>query len=259
MAGARGAAAGELCDGYEVAQAVFGQCSRRSGLTAFAYLWRRFGPPWWGSDDHKELVSYILGTPHPEVFVTINLKALNICYAVGYTVTKRFQDAWMAPTAAWEAQFERWWVAHRVSAEDRQMFHQWEKRQRGDTMSEARKPPPAIQVFIDRYWKDRCDRPVIDEAVAAIGPHPRTLRRNQLDVQRGDPVVVNAITEGLRELYRPVWVRDCAINLFGPMTDAQAAGWTSADYSPYAGYGVPQEAMDAQRQEDALAVIDEEP
>ena len=59
-----GALSGDLCDGLAMAERVYGPAaaSPQSGLLAFAYCWRRFGPPWFGSDDHKELVKYILGT-----------------------------------------------------------------------------------------------------------------------------------------------------------------------------------------------------
>lgn len=41
------------------------------GFTAFAYLWRRFGPPWLESDDYKELCQYVLTTPIPSVYLTV--------------------------------------------------------------------------------------------------------------------------------------------------------------------------------------------
>ena len=56
--GCTGASMSEICDGFALAYAVYGEAlDDNSGLLAFAYLWRRFRPPWWGSDDHKDLVT----------------------------------------------------------------------------------------------------------------------------------------------------------------------------------------------------------
>jgi len=42
-----------------------------AGSRAFAYLWRRFGPPFGGSDDHKELCAYILTTAEPDMWLSL--------------------------------------------------------------------------------------------------------------------------------------------------------------------------------------------
>ena len=67
-----------------------------SGLTAFAYLWRRFGPPWSGCDDHKDLVGYILGTPHPAIWLHLHLSGAGLDYSVGYVITQAVEAAWQA-------------------------------------------------------------------------------------------------------------------------------------------------------------------
>ena len=45
---------------------------------AFTYLWRRFGPPTYGSDGYKELVSYVLTTKMEGVYLTCD------CYLTSY-------------------------------------------------------------------------------------------------------------------------------------------------------------------------------
>lgn len=41
--------------------------------TLFAYLFRRFGPPMWPSDDYKDLCNYFLSTSDQKYFVMIRL------------------------------------------------------------------------------------------------------------------------------------------------------------------------------------------
>lgn len=53
-----GASGGTLCDCFKLAEQVFGEVGPDSGLVALAYMWRRFGPPWIGSDGHKKLAEW---------------------------------------------------------------------------------------------------------------------------------------------------------------------------------------------------------
>lgn len=52
-----------------------------SGLLAFAYLWRRFGPPMRGSDAYKDLCAYILTTGDPEVWIWLRVTASELRYS----------------------------------------------------------------------------------------------------------------------------------------------------------------------------------
>ena len=88
--GCSGARDGELCSGYALGCAIYGE-QAVPAFAAFAYCWRRFGPPWIGSDEIKELVCYVLHTPHPDVFVTLSLSASPLQYAVGYLVAPAVQ------------------------------------------------------------------------------------------------------------------------------------------------------------------------
>src|SRR5262245_32873522 len=99
----------DVCDGPACARAVYGEhLPPGSGLTAFAYLWRRFGPPWWGSDNHKDLVGYLLGMPHPEVFLRLSLSASRLDLAVGYYITAALWNRLQAPVRDWERACEAW-------------------------------------------------------------------------------------------------------------------------------------------------------
>jgi len=53
---------------------------------AFAYLWRRFGPPIYGSDPYKDLVSYLLTTKMEGVFLSCRCyPTAHIAFGIGFT------------------------------------------------------------------------------------------------------------------------------------------------------------------------------
>lgn len=96
MRGWSGAASGELADGFELAREAYGlpdvmspDKGDDSGLTCFAYLWRRFGPPRYGSDPHKDLCCYYLTTDDPDVVLWVRPCGSGLAYGVGYMVSKR--------------------------------------------------------------------------------------------------------------------------------------------------------------------------
>jgi hypothetical protein len=170
-----GAKGDDIVDGFTLARDAWGeQCQQpNSGLTAFAYLWRRFGPPWRGGDPHKDLVSYTLTTKDTDVFLWITPSGSSLDLAVGYLTNVKIRR-----------------VRRRLK-----MPADW-----------------------------------------------RTGSRIQKRVNQ-------ALFDALKELERPVRVRDIAINIFGRCD----YGRREAKESPYAGYPVPKEAMDAMLAEDAEA------
>ena len=69
-----GARSSGFCDAPALAEEVWGpnhDADCDTGLFAFAYLWRRFGPPWHGSDPLKDICAYVLTTPDPEVWLEV--------------------------------------------------------------------------------------------------------------------------------------------------------------------------------------------
>ena len=217
--GCYGARNGELCSGYALGCAVFGE-STVPAFAAFAYCWRRFGPPWWGSDEDKDLACYILHTPQPDVLLTLALSASPLPYAVGYLVTQAVMAAWRAPRERWEAQFEAWWLTT--------------TRPTGEAAPGA----PDLRTQFSPYWAARNDDSIVRDAEAVIGPYPR----------HGSPLVRDALTAALIECLRPVKVRDIAINILGCVPDAALATDThdACPRSVYAGDGIPKAAMDEQ-------------
>jgi hypothetical protein len=237
-----GAAAGPLCNGWNVTVAAYGQAAGNvRGTDAFAYLWRRFGPPWRGSDDHKDLVGYVLYTAHPDVFLSLHLSASTLPYCVGYVITHAFQNVLYEPSRAWEEQFEGWWMTRKLNERERAAVRCQSAR------GERAAVVPLVRGLRDRYWQDRETRAIIDEAEAALGPCPRANRRaSNLDI-------CTAIHDALIECLRPVFIRDVAINIFGHVPDDQLDRRQAAEHSIYAGYGMNRAALDALRAADGLA------
>ena len=95
-----GAAHDDLVDGCKLADEAFGDASRceNSGLTAMAYLWRRFGPPVNGNDEYKDLAAYYLTTSDEDVVLGIRTSGSPLRYGVFYiaaveaTEPRHFQD-----------------------------------------------------------------------------------------------------------------------------------------------------------------------
>jgi hypothetical protein len=56
------------------------------GPMLFMYLFRRFGPSEWGSDDHKEVACWYLTTPNPDVVLMVSPRPSGGKYSFGYGV-----------------------------------------------------------------------------------------------------------------------------------------------------------------------------
>lgn len=61
-----------------------------SGITLFAYMWRRFGPPWFPCDEDKEMASYYLTTDIAGLWLRVSCKASGICHCFGYAYNRDF-------------------------------------------------------------------------------------------------------------------------------------------------------------------------
>jgi len=90
----RGYAGGMHFDMRELAELAFGKpgSEKGNGLTLFAYLWRRFGPPWFGCDDHKELAVYILTTQIDGLWLEASCKASSLHYCFRVCLTRSLES-----------------------------------------------------------------------------------------------------------------------------------------------------------------------
>jgi hypothetical protein len=100
----------DFADRQEMMPVLFGRRDLPYG-EATAYLFRRFGYPERGWDPYKELISWTLTTPDPEIRLRITPYVgddLSIAIRPLLSVErKRALDLWEgAPRAAWEDRFE---------------------------------------------------------------------------------------------------------------------------------------------------------
>lgn len=56
-----------------------------------AYLWRRFGPPWRGTDDYKKLAAWVLTTSDPAAFLELHLTSW-LSYSAAYSMDRDLYD-----------------------------------------------------------------------------------------------------------------------------------------------------------------------
>jgi len=197
-----------------------------SGATAFAYLWRRFGPPAHGSDEHKNLCCYYLTTNRSDVALSVYPKALPLFYSIGYLLSCALRRELERPEREWgDARFQ-WWLS----------LHPEMRTKEKQAISEA-------------YWADMLLPETAERVAEAIGEFPREQDFDSRWVPWcGMPKLAMRINRclyaAMRELLRPVYVRDVPITIFGRITDEEAEQQSDAPRSKYAGYGVPLAAMD---------------
>ncbi len=221
----RGAGGDDIFDGPSLALEAWGDRADddNSALLAMAYVWRRFGPPWHGGDDHKSLVDYTLTTEDPHVFLWLHLGGSCLALSVGYLAHESIRAEVDRPINEWLRRYDDWWWTTHPE------FASWE-----DTEESQEK-------MNTLYWQDREDKNVQAQSFAAIGAFPARLDNSKWRTDTGVVHRVNqAVFDALKELERAVYVRDCPINLFGRCNDSE----TPAERSRYAGYGVPKAAMD---------------
>lgn len=205
-----------LFSGYDLTHKVYGDAceDRNSGLTAFAYLFRRFGPPWVGSDGHKDIACWNLTTNDPEVWMWVSPSGSSLRYCIGYMRTEALWEAWQKPRLEWNTRYEKWWLKN--------IHPEFTPKALKDKKTKER----ALALFWDPadYEKNR------EKARKEIGA-----------CQDGDPTiterVTRAMTEAMRELLKPVFVRDVPINVFGVYKDDEVPEG-QGEPSVYSGYGL---------------------
>lgn len=221
-----GAGGDDLFNGYDMAIEAWGQDradDKNGALLAMAYLWRRFGPPWRGGDDYKRLVDYTLTTDDPYVFLWLSLSGSGLACSMGYLAHESLRAEVDQPRRVWSECYVEWWNTMHPE------FKSWE-----DTKE-------TLEKMAEIYWRERYDEDVLAKACAAIGEFPGVPDHRQWRTDTGVVHRVNqALFDAMKELERPVYVRDCPVNLFGRCDESD----TPAEQSKYAGYGVPKPAMD---------------
>ncbi len=179
-----------------------------SSLTAFAYLYRRFGPPPRGGDDLKEIAVWLLKTRDPQVYLGIYPGGCSIDLYLSHYV-----DASLA-------------------------------REAEAPMREYRRQARAIY---DRIYPDGDYEGFVLEGIGESRPCwegelERLETRTDPEILTRVDAVLRHI---LLDLLRPVVIRDVEINLFGRCNADNPPRGRSAPWSHLAGWGVPIKAMEA--------------
>lgn len=210
----------------DLAKHVYGDHAKGldSSLTAFAYCYRRFGPPPWGTDGRKNLGGeWILTTRDPEVFLGVDPGGCSIDYYLHYYVSERLRDEADGPGLEWrrEAARRRFDAENPGKSYEDFMLAQIEDEPCPFLVPIVEQSPGGPQKLRHLLaWPD--DMP----------PYPR---RCSAEIEAR---VECAVTYALRDLLRPCYVRDVAINLFGRISEKNLARGQVARRSPLAGWGV---------------------
>lgn len=214
---------------------VFGQ-ELESG-PAFAYLFRRFGYPVYGWDGYKELCQYHLTTPMRGVGLWVSLKT---GVDFGYMLTEKLERVCFvekrAPYNAWQDRFRSWAKTKGYSAISRWDF----TREELDTvgypwMAERGLTDEMLTDEIIRQFWDEQDAKlkVWREEYSAIEPFPE---RSDDEIYGETRLKVwTALERAMRELLRPVRVRDTVIDIFGRVDSF--GRFKPLEESPMAGVG----------------------
>jgi hypothetical protein len=200
----------------------------------FAYCFRRFGYPNRGWDDHKELVRYVLTTPHPDMLlsvtpyvggrtsITFRFLVAGDAYQRIEAYGERFRNEWIAKALDWrEKQGLPDWMGEWVGFCNVNLRHDttpaytsWRETFRLGCFLPARgSSGETIERRAGTFFEALCADYQTIEPRAPYYYRPRDWREWNDD----DPLkpFAGAATIALRDLSRPVFVRDLQISAFG--------------------------------------------
>lgn len=249
----------DFANAFDIAERVLGSEIQQGSL--FTYLFRRFGNPNKGSDPDKELAAYLLTTTRPDMLLKISPYAggnvsISFTFLVSHEV-RRICDDWMRRDRdAHQAAFLDWIeTENRVPAwadEAAEAMSQgewpvlegvtgWRRMMTGIAMMSylgVREDDNAGKAEAIRWFQSvRAD-------YEALHPIPPVQWRGD-DVaawEDDDPKkpYAEAMAETLRDLLRPVWIRDSAIGIYGAIDEehpeALGNAGPDADSASSAGY-----------------------
>lgn len=214
--------------------------------TLFAYLWRRFGPPFSGWDDHKELVKYYISTPLKGVGFGINCSVSMPC-SVSYALSPEWaaklrhyehdaRDHWMLGLSNYTLCREIYLLADAVRAYN----GQWQYNSLEDeSPSSQRRLLRQIREYIDRVGPPPPVQWVKENKGVYGNPYP--VEELPISPHRQ---ILEAIEAGVRDLLRPVAIRDTYVNALGVVSDKDVKRPLAS--SKRAGWGCSPQFIDAQ-------------
>ncbi|QMI49811.1 hypothetical protein [Burkholderia sp. MBR-1] len=209
----------------------------------FAYCFRRFGYPDRGWDDYKELVSYYLTTPHPDMVLNItpyvgNTAVLTLSFLVEFEASRAIEAYAERDRLAWKQRSLEW--------AEKQGLPEWMPEWIAIYNSEYREAFPGVPLADN--WRQVINFPF---AIGEEGTRPYELSSrvtefrkrlhddycqveawpayynrpvNVQDWNDDDPLkhFAQAAIDALKDLYTSVGVRDQSINAFGAVESDRA-------------------------------------
>lgn len=219
----------------------------------FAYLFRRFGYPLYGWDDYKQLCTYYLTTPHPDMLLNItpyvgNTSVIAIRFMVPRAVMMQIEDYARRDRSAWDQRMYAWaeqqglpdWMPEWVAFYNNECRQLWPAAPASeswrDIMSfpfpygEPGTPLHDMTSRVVQYGKQLREDYEKVEAWPAYYERPADWRAMNDD----DPLkpFAEAALVALQDLRTPVGVRDQSIDAFGAADD----GVADVPAAPSAGY-----------------------
>ena len=245
----------ELSDTYDIIGKTLGQTIPQGSL--FAYLFRRFGYPNRGWDDHKELACYVLSTSREDMFLRIVPFAggdsqISISVLTPIEVALHARDWIEADQIAHRDGFAPWiietcgkpdWLDHWIPEAQRKGYL---PPSPGGEVSAL----DAMRAF-ERFMlmsKDQDDPRIAEMRKARMAyevmyPEPDRVYRaaDWRTWPDADPLkaYVAAAVTALEDLRRPVFVRDIAIDPWGAVADDDLHGHLPAIDTPAPAAGYP--------------------
>lgn len=174
--------------GIDVAALALDVLGPRAGLrdspfVAFAYLWRRFGPPTIGSNPHRHLAGWLLTTRHNDLWLDVSPGSASLALSVAHLRHRSLGGRLYAP---WREGLAR--------------YHE----------ALARRMPGASA---DEVSLALIEGKITDEIRAEVGE----FRRVDDAVAES---ISDALRHALASLLRPVRVRDHSFNVLGTISKA---------------------------------------
>lgn len=203
----------------------------------FAYLFRRFGYPRMDWDDHKELVAYILTTKIKGVYLDCSPRPSGLRHSFGYLLSKEINKECMVE------RFANVLARH-------ELFLKWQSENNKEITTSFGWPESeehhkiAVQNWYDKHpaWQGIDGGEVERDLFFQYNREIEHQQQNEYNIV--DPYIYEdemnfekgslrykineALKETIKDLLRPVWVRDVPITPYGVIDDNEARKGVSA-------------------------------
>ena len=211
----------------------------------FLYLFRRFGYPQFGWDGKKTLVKYYLSTPMDGVILEVRpdvTGAGTFGYMLRENLDQLCVDEEASPFREWQARREAW-VLQEHGIEIINIFEQdtvkikrvWDKWAADKEDSDFENQAAVDEAFL---YDQETIRVKCENLYEEIDPFPKQI----LIQDRDDSSIIKqchtALCDAIRDLERPVYVRDVLFNITGELPKLNEEPDNIIQYSHMAGVGV---------------------